>query len=530
MSPSNAREDEYTIVPLTLLDATLGNVNLYLRVSMIFDAQLSFEKLRSSWFDMIRARPVIGALVRRSKSSPSALAYHIPTPATLERYIDDQFTVPDQHKDFFCMDESHRSINDYCPAFGTGARAPTRSTDGIFVADGAAPEDKARCTGFNGIASIQELLDSNRPIVTTQVTRFRDATVITCSMSHIFGDLFSFKAMFQGWESALHGASPAPFEQLGVDPFRAYGPGGELGSQGGTEPVPPPGWRVYGWMDKARFLRRFLWDVYVSRPERTISSKHIFIPESHLRALEDRAKHDLVTVQAKRRRRGRAEQETPLRVSRSDVLYAWLLKNNHAHLAPDHWCSPATIANARAKPPAPLRARSSDFPSHEWYGAAMCVGLGSLRAGDIMKMPLGELALYVREAVKENSSRENAKKWMAFQLHHNLWKKPSGRFVFWCPPHHHWSGLTDWRLGKLPDVDFTPARIDGGGDDNRGPVTVCAIDGYMISGSTQRNCWICLGEADGGVWIIGITGQGEWTHPQGLGRYRRLRHRPASKL
>ncbi|KAH8690246.1 hypothetical protein BGW36DRAFT_307759 [Talaromyces proteolyticus] len=503
--------DDYTVVPVPLLDSTLANTEIVFRVSLILDAPLSFEKLQESWYQALEARPIMQAHVRRSPSAPSGLEYHVWTPKGMEQYLEKQRRAPDHLKDFFCLDQSHRSISDYFPGVRIGSRAPCQS-EGIFVSDSADPQDQNHCTAFNGVQSLDELLNSDRTTATVQVTRFSDATILSISMSHIVGDLFVIKAMFKAWESALHGISLAPMENLGRDPFSAYGPGGQL--SGSNAHLLPPGWRVYGLLDKARLLSRFLWDSYVSRPERSISPRYIFIPESEVQDLEKQAKRDLLELE-ERRQQQRIEGQGSLVVSRSNVLHAWLLKHNHAHLDPGQWSTTITIVNARARPPVGMKIGSDDFPSHNWYGAAMAVALPSLKVGDLMSMSLGELAMHIRKGIEAGSSAENARRWLTFTLHHQLWKKPSGKFVFWSPPDHHWSGLSDWRLIPLADVDMTPARLD------QVPqrVAICSLNAHMVRAGTQRNRWVCLGQAGGGIWLAGTVSEAEWQNPRGFGKY-----------
>lgn len=198
------------------------------------------------------------ARVRRSTSAPSGLEYHVLTPKGMVKHLERQCRAPDHLKDFFCLDQSHRPITDYYPGVGISSDTPSQSR-GVFVADSADPQDQQRCTAFNGIKSLDELINSDRPIATIQVTRFNDATLITISGSHIMGDLFTIKAVFKAWESTLHGKSPPPFEQLGRDPFSAYGPGGQLAGKDvmSNSPLLPPGWRVYGLLDKAHSYHAF---------------------------------------------------------------------------------------------------------------------------------------------------------------------------------------------------------------------------------------------------------------------------------
>ncbi|KAJ5567694.1 hypothetical protein N7535_007000 [Penicillium sp. DV-2018c] len=498
--------DDYTIVPLPFLTG---------RLSVIFNAPLSFEKLQESWQQTLQARPIMQARVRRSTTAASGLEYHALTPRGMAKYLEAQSKAPDHLKDFFCLDESHRSVSDYWPGVKTGANSSSQSQE-IFIADNANSKDQQRCTSFNAVQNIDELINSDRPAVTLQVTRFSDATLVTISFSHIIGDIFTIKTILKGWESSLHHQPVLPFERLGEDPFSAYGPGGKLAGEDATSksPLMPPGWRIYGILDKIRFVARFLWDCYITRPEKTMSQKYIFIPEAEIVAMEEQAKEDVRKIEAQRKELD-IKIERPLFVSRSNIIHAWLLKQKHTYLNPNKWSSPVTIVNARAKPPTGMKARSDDFPSHDWYSGATAVAIPSLQVRDILAMPLGQLALHIREGIMEGASPENGRRWLSFNLHNNLWKKPSGKVALWCPPDHYLSGLSDWRLIPLHELDFTPARFDHG--DER--VQVCGFNAHMAFAGTQRNRWVCLGEAGGGVWLLGNASETEWREPSGFGKY-----------
>jgi hypothetical protein len=447
----------------------------------------------------------------------------------MAKYLERQQSAPDHLKDFFCLDESYRSITDYCGGFGVGPSAPSHSYK-VFVADAANPEDEKRCTAFNGVQNVQELLETDRPQVTVQVTRFSDATLITFSVSHIIGDLFTMQTLFKSWEAALHGQTLPPFEDLGKDPFTAYGPGGRLAGKEVTSSSPPlpPGWRVYGVFDKVRFLYRFLWDCHISRPEKTITPKYVFISDAEISALQAQAERDLAQLEAKRKQSNSGD--TALKVSRSNLLFAWLLKQTNTHLGPNEIITPITIVNARARPPTGMA--DTDFPNHNFYGAALPASLSALRVRELMAMPIGELALHIREGIIEASTPENTKNLLAFSLNNTLWSKPSGKMALFSPPNHSWAGLTDWRAGKLHDVDFTPARLDrkatGNGTDNA-KVSICGITCHMVTPFTQRDRWACMGDAGGGTWFWGAIAEKQWRDQRGFGRYTHL-HKRASKL
>jgi len=142
--------------------------------------------------------------------------------------------------------------------------------------------------------------------------------------------------------------------------------------------------------------------------------------------------------------------------------------------------------------------------------------------GDLMAVPLDELALHVRDGTTIGATPESAQQYLSFGLHHGSWKKPTGKLAFSCPPNHSWSGLTDWRVAKLGDVDFSPARLDG----TRAVVT-CSIQTHMALAGSHRNRWAYIGEAGValGLWA---WSDAECRLPSGLGKYPTFQ-RPAKK-
>lgn len=471
------------------------------------------------------------ASIQRSKTAASGLEYVIPTAFGLEKYYERQEAVPDRLKDFYCREESHRSLADVCPGMDIGPDAPCRSGR-TFVADPEDPKDAEMTFTYNGVLTFDELLDKNRSVVIIQVTRFRDATAITFSISHVFGDLFALKAIMKSWEAALNGQNVEPFEALDKDPFVEYLPGGKYArgaeDAAAPSPLPPPGWRVFGLTDKVKFLYNVLWDCYVSRPERNIQKKYLFLPNDDIKALEAQAKIDLALYHDRQllNNSSKVPEKVPW-VSRADILMAWVMKLNHAHLPRSRYATSLIIANARAKPPTGLKANSTDFPAHDIYTAGMTVPLPRLQVGQILDMPIGELALHVRRGLGESLTPENVRRHLSFTLHHSQWKGQSGQMPFFAAPSDAFSGMSDWRLINLQDLNFARARLD---KSNTDPVVPASITGSMVTAHTQRGCWVCLGESYGGVWFLGITGEQQWKDKRGLGKFERITAAPKSKL
>lgn len=408
------------------------------------------------------------------------------------------------------MDQSKRSFSEYSPALNRSSSG----SQGIFIADAAEPEDYKRCTAYNAVTDVKVLLDSDRPVLTMQVTRFSDATLITYSFNHLMGDIFAIKDICTAWQDALNGKPITPWERLDQDPFTEYGPGGKHAGEHANAPSPPlpPGWRIFGLVDKVRFLSRMLWDIKHTRPEKNFSQKYVFIPDAEVHRLVEEAKRDLLVVEEQRKKQG-TPPPSPLKVTRSNVIYAWILKHNHEHLDPEQISTPVTVANARGRPPTGFNLKT-DTPPHNWWNGSYLASLPSLKVRDLRKMSLGELALHVREGTDIGSTPESARRMLSFGLHNGSWKNPTGKLAFWSPPNHCWSGLTDWRAAGFHQVDFAAARLSGSG-----PVSVCCLHITMAMAGSQRDRWACVGDFGGGTWVMGMATDAEWRLPTGFGKY-----------
>ena len=476
----------------------------------IFDAQLSLDKLHASWYKLVIHWPIIAARIRPSKTAPSGLEYQVPSPSRLSELHRQEPQRDPTKRHLYCLDESHRTLKDYWPTVA----AASEGEGGPVV--GVPPEfpDQARCTGFNAAARFKEFIDGDHPVITAQCTLFADKTLVSINFAHVFGDSFSIKSVLQGWQTVLSGGEPEPLQDLGVDPFAEYGPGGSLSDAQVEDgkvvvpPPPPPGWHVYSLGDTFRFAGHMLKDIFWTRPERDLRQRYVFLPTDESARLHKQALADVAHL----------SDPAARKLSRSDVMYAWLMKNSHAAVKRSKTAAPLTIANVRFRPPEGFHGK---MPRNEIYGAAIGVPIKPLNVGKLLEMPLGELALHVRRSVIDGTTPENVQKTLAFTIHHTLWKKPSGKLTLFAKPHEYWSGVSDWRAIRFSDVDFTAALPDSS---SREKVKMIAIQTYMELDMTKRNRWGCLGDAaDGsGTWFTGVIALKEWDHPDGFGRYKKV--------
>lgn len=472
------------------------STDIVLQASFLVAEHLSFERLEQSWYELVVAWPLVSARIRADKTGPSGLAYHVPSPRRLREIQAEAPSLAPTKRQFYCLDESPRPLSSLF-----AASQPASERVRVYVASAPLANDERRLTCANATRTHEEYLANDVPLMSVQVTRFAHDTVVTISTSHVVGDGFSIRTVLSAWLDILHGRGPpAPLKDLGMDPFLS------LAREESPDKPPrlPRGFHLFDWKDKARFLTNALYDLYVARPERNMEQRYVFLPSSDVAAL-------LAETSAYLESKGAG------RVNKSDVLYAWLMKNSHAGL-PGSWLStPLTIINARGRLPSGL----GPVPAHDFWGAAFASPLDSLSVGDILAMPLGELALHIRRSVDKQSEEENARASLAFTVYHQQWKDkamPGKPLHFFSPPNHRWSGISDWRGLKLFDLDFGPAvLLQAGEPARRAPVvTVCA---NMICELSKRDRWVCIGESPQGVWFTGYMSRAQWAHPDGFGRY-----------
>lgn len=210
----------------------------------------------------------------------------------------------------------------------------------------------------------------------------------------------------------------------------------------------------------------------------------------------------------------------PPNVSTFNVLLAWLLKNIHAaNSNPNKLSTVLTIVNAKHRPPAGRE--TQDYPKHQMWGGAFGVPLKPLPCSDYASLPLGQVALHIRESIQDQVDPKNIQANVVTLLKHSLWKKPSGKLIFFAEPDHYLCGCTEWRSVKFGSIDFAAAALPKTNGEKAEQETVrpVAIGAHMEIPTTQRNRWGIFGDAGKGVWLSGSMTSKEARHKDGFGRY-----------
>lgn len=493
----------YTSSPIPVLDSTTANTDILARIALTFPASLSLSKLEESWYALVRAWPILAARVRPTQSTPSGLSFFIPTPAKLDELEKRSRTTSNPlEKHIVVLDDSTRSISTYHPIV---AQAVHSQLDSEQISIGPSPEKKRlnESTCVNACTSWKQLLVTDQAYVTAQATKWSDATSVCIAFSHTLGDAFAVKDIFAAWAKAMRGEVVEGLEGVGVDPF-----GKSLPQEAEKEEKLPLGWKKFGLVEKIKLISHLLWDIQVKRPEKTIKQYYVYIPQSKVDALVAEAKADVERIRS-------ASDEKPAReytVSTFNVLFAWLLQNLHtANRNPCRHSSVLCVVNAKTRPP--TGHIPSDYPQHQLWGGAFGVPLRRLRVRDYATLPLGQVALHIRESLNEQIKPDNIRSNIRMLLRETLWKKPSGEMVWFSPePRDEWCGCTEWRSVKFGEVAFHAEEGE--------VVRPVAISTHMEIPMTQRNRWALLGDAGGGVWLSGGMTEKEARWKDGFGRYK----------
>lgn len=378
------------------------------------------------------------------------------------------------------------------------------------MGQGPDASERDAMTCCNACTSWKQLLVADQAYVTAQATKWKDATSVTVSFSHIAGDAFTIKSILEAWQGALNGQPPEALQELGKDPFVKLLP------QEGEKEQLPLGWAKLGLVRKFKLITSMLWEIKVRRPDSLFKQYYIYMPQAKLDELMQQARRDLDQLAAA----ASHDEKLATRdytVSTFNVLLAWLLQNTHAaHPRPRKRSTVLTIVNAKRRPP--LGHVPGDYPAHPLWGAALAAVLPSLPARDYATLPLGHVALHIRESLKQQVTPENMRDSLRMMLKHTMRKKPSGELVYFTKSTgNYWQAATEWRSAKFGEIDFKAAKDAERREAEK--VQPVAMNAYAEIPVTARNRWVIFGEAGKGVWFSGGLTDDEASSKDGFGRY-----------
>lgn len=519
----------FDIVPVPLLDTTVGLTDIMASTVFIVPQILDLEKLRSTWNQVSLAWPMSNARIRECSSSPSGLVYYIPTAKGMQVLESN----PDhRRRQFFGLDCRHQSVAAYSPAMEYAKNA---SQGEVQVWAGPTDDAGIFYTSQNGGNSFDQMLTESIGMQTCQVTLFSDATMITVQICHVLGDGFLTNARLHAWIDALHGKKPKPMKDAALDAFKEYAPGGKLATISreelarGLKPPIPKGYHVYSTLDKLKFMKNVLYDMYWLAPERDMQGRYIHLSHDFVNKLHKQANADLSSLPL-----NQASGTKAPTVGKSDVLYAWVLRHCLAGLPLKRVINPVTIVNLRGRTPNSTRAaieqEVSDsqrtWPRHEFLNAAMTTPLGDITIAQLRTQSLGEVAWMIRQGVLAGIDPTNVANLLTFNLHYALWKnRASNPLTLFCHPDAGWTALTDWRALQFAKHDWSIALPDSVLDERRKkgvtkPLKLNGLHAHMITPHTKRSRFAVLGETQSGVWLGGFMAKRQWEDKKhGFGRW-----------
>lgn len=516
----------YTAVPVAVLDSTTGNTEIIASVGLVFSKQLSLSKLEESWYQLVRVWPLVAARVRVSNTATSGIAYHVPDPAKLAQLeATSRSSSEPLRKMIVTRDVSDRSIQTYS---NFSKRITSGQLSDICLGTGPNPKLSRELTCINATRTFDQLLEEDQSFVTAQATLFSDATIVSISLSHIIGDGFGLHRIWKAWSGILKGHMPEALQDLGKDPFIDYlAPEGPLSKNVDGSPLPDPkGWYKFGFLDKVNFAARVLWELHVARPEKKIGQYYVYLPEERVQQLVQEAQsqvdaHLESSSLVSEKEAGDIKKVATVKLSRLNVLFAWLIQNTQAaRKNQKRLSSVLAICNTKGRPATGYRPEMD--PAHPFWGGAVAFPVKPLSSAEFVSMPLGVLALHIRESLADYTDPDNMQYAITMLLNNTLWKnrkKPAPMYLF-AKPNHYWSGMTDWRPVKFGATDFGGALPqEAQADVSQEVLKPDAINADLAISGTKRYRWALMGEAGKGCWFTGFMTHKDATHPRGFGRY-----------
>ncbi|KAH0352005.1 hypothetical protein KCU81_g2137, partial [Aureobasidium melanogenum] len=451
----------HQVVPVHMWDLPIRSAVVY-HMSR-FNAPLDANKLRDSLIKLIDRDGgwrKLGA--RLHQNDKKALELHIP-----HRFDTDQPAIAFNHEKFEC------TINEHPLA----SRLPSASQEPEIVA--CASDLVALMRSKGDPESFQDYLNKDRPILGLRVVTFDDATLVTLSCNHLLLDGLGGKAVLDAWSLVLHGREHEVPDLQGVyeDPLAT------LGTQS-TVPYKHES-RVMGVPQLILFGVRALLRRTFSKSE--IKDYIICVPSSYVKELKSNALKEIT-------RASDPLAETPF-LSDSDVLCAWWSRY---------------IASCMSKQPTetlvinnlldlrPVLTPELFCPENPYVSNALMMMPTFTTAAQLLRKPLGETALSLRQTIKQLSTREQVE--ARFSLDRE-WLRRTGHPALYGDPWMRMIICTNWIKGKIHEVDFSPALLEGKSR-NTGPVCPSynqihaiikdfdLISGFAISKDKDGNYWI----------------------------------------
>ncbi|KAF5637975.1 hypothetical protein F52700_4678 [Fusarium sp. NRRL 52700] len=464
------------IIPVHLFDDTAAARGIVLVWTLQFEDVLTPNKLKdalSKLFEMDGWRRLGGRFRQRSDGG---LEIHVPREFTAERpavyFTKEEFDTPMlEHPLASRLPKPTGTISNY-----TGPKE--------FCALGLRPETPRNMDDF---------VHSDMPQFCLHVQNFTDGTLVNLTFSHVTTDLMGLSAIFEGWSQVLAEKPEAviPFPGYRKDVFNDM-----LRS--------PPRERhvladkiLDGWRFKVWGLR----SLYESWRSGNIQSRTLCIPKDTVNRMMQHARGHLED----------AELDSKPFISEGDVFAAlsclMLAKYQGSG-------TPRELATIMAVDPR-SRARSIFLPDTAYVQNSPTNAFVFCHANDILDLPLGKLALQVREAIQAQTTEEQLKASTALSVES---MKTNNMPVVFGSTNMAAQFMSNWSKGDLAEkLDFSPAiEKEVSSLTRRGkrghPVYYQASDPGHNTVSAISSVFVVVGkDYEGNTWFSNSLPQKMWT-------------------
>lgn len=389
---------------------------------ILFHGQLDPGKLAKSWTDLTRHWPILLARAASAAAEtgvPGDIWLWLPhSQAAVEEAIAHDVTLKDDKQRQVYVETRWQHLRftetefaQWYPALGEASSPSTAA--GLGIGEPVSMERLRPLCFANGAQSfVRDMLDKPRPLITVQITLFRDKTLISPYWSHLLFDGFGSKYVMEAWQAVLGGQAP---RKISLDELRALpidSPARTRGQHSRAEhphqpyqshhlsdedssrpagtarisvstlkrvviyllgilrrlfsvrafprnpapepPTPPPGFLLLwtAWA-KVRIFLTLAMQILVTRRESLFQTRHVFVTNAYLDRLQAQ---DLAQEHSEACQDDAARGSSSGRVGKSSLLFAWVLRTTfwpYRNSQPNLRVQPITLFNLRGRKRSP---------------------------------------------------------------------------------------------------------------------------------------------------------------------------------
>ncbi|SCO91665.1 uncharacterized protein FRV6_15793 [Fusarium oxysporum] len=472
--PDTVESDD--IIPVHLFDDTAAARGIVLVWTLQFEDVLNPHKLSdalSKLFEMEGWRRLGGRFRQRPDGG---LEIHVPREFTNDRpavyFTKEEFETPmSEHPLASRLPKPTGSISTY-----TGPKE--------FCALGLRPETPRNMDDF---------VHSDIPQFCLHVQTFTDGTLVNLTFSHVTTDLMGLSAIFEAWSQVLAGKPEAVIPMPGYrkDVFD------DMLKSPRKEPHVLADKILDGWRFKVWGLR----SLYESWRSGNIRSRTLCIPKDTIRRMMQQARSHLEEE---------AINDKPF-ISEGDIFAALscLMLAKYQGRGTNRELATIMAVDPRS------RARSVFLPDKAYVQNSPTNAFVFCRANEILDLPLGKLALQVREAIQAQTTEEQLKASTALSVES---MKTNSMPVVFGSTNMAAQFMSNWTKGDLAEkLDFSPAiEQEVRPESRRGkrghPVYYQASDPGHNTVSAISSVFVVVGkDYEGNTWFSNSLPQEMWT-------------------